>query len=172
MHNPPQSHQQILTIITQSITILSISLYLSLCFLFLQSSIYLILILVNFELAENFKFIYYFVCFRGYDVFIVYFEGVSFVCWVSMECHDAHPRNVISCKRTEVLRPVVLFDDPVVDPSNCFNKVSQSSPIVRSSFVDKLVINKGPNPFILMHMRPIVQINESLAFKLSWYVFI
>ena len=84
-----------------------------------------------------------------------------------MDGHDAHARYVVGCKGTEVLWFVVLLDDPVIYPSDGFHKVSQSSSIVRRAFVNKLVLNKRPDSFILMHMRAIVKVNKSFAFKLS-----
>ena len=96
----------------------------------------------------------------------MYFEGISFVCGVSVESHEAHTCYVVGGEGTEVLRFVVVLDDPVVDASHCLHKVSQSSSIVRSAFVDKLVIHEGPDAFILVHVRPVVEVDQSLAFEL------
>lgn len=94
---------------------------------------------------------------------IVDLEGLCLVLSIARDSHYPHPCKIVSRIYTEILRLVVLLNDEVVHPSYCLHKIGQSPSIVRRSLIHELVVDQGPDAFILMHVRPDVKIDQSLA---------
>ena len=118
------------------------------------------------EEVGEFKLIDYLVGVGSDDVFVVDFEGIGWLPRVARESQYAHARDVVGRKHTEVLRLVVLLHLPVVHPGHCLHEVDHSAPVVGGRLIHKGIADEGPDPFILMHMRPDVHIHQSLPIDL------
>jgi hypothetical protein len=63
------------------------------------------------------------------------------------------------CIRTEIFRHIVLLYNKIIHSTYRLHKVSQPPSIVRRRLIYELIINKRPDPFILMHMRTNIKIH-------------
>lgn len=116
-----------------------------------------------FEFVCNDELVHLFVGVGGYYVLVMDVERLGGVGRSAVDCHDPHPCQVVGRIHTEVLWLVLLLNNPVVYSSHRLHKVSQSSSVIRGRFIDKFVVDKRPYSFILMHMRPNIEIDQSFA---------
>lgn len=116
--------------------------------------------------------IHHLIGFRRYYMLITQIQRGLFWHWTSWYGQNTHPCDIVGSIGTEILRLVVGLNLPIVDSSNCFNEIDQSSSFERRRLINKLIVNKRPNSLVLMHMRSNVEINHPLSIKLSGKILI
>ena len=76
----------------------------------------------------------------------------------------------MGCERAEVLTVVVDLHLPVVDPCHCLYEICHSSSFVGTRLVDKLVVDEGPYPLVLVHVGSDVEVDHALSVELRGQV--
>ena len=124
------------------------------------------------KLISNFTLIYNFISFRSDYMFVTQIERLGLIHWTSTYCQNTHTCKIMRSVNTEVLRFIIRFHLPIIDPSDCFYKIDHSSSFIWWWFIYKLTIDIRPNPFILMHMGSNVEINHTFSIELGWEIII
>lgn len=119
---------------------------------------------LHFELIGDDELIDLLVGLRSNDMLVVNLEELIFFQRVACNRHDSHSSNIVRRVYTKIFWLVVFLNDEVVHSTYCLHEIGQPSSIVGRTLIHKLVVHKGPDPFILVHVGADVKIDKSLPF--------